>query len=169
MEPAGGEAHRGLVFALENADIAGRIWLKTLSLLDRSYYYKGLLVLVRRDRIIDAREKSLLLQLGGILGFDRRFCEATIDDLLSNTHITREPVIFSDELLRECFFRDALRLALADGYLHPMELRWLRSVAQANNQNNQWLDAIIRESKEKEETLERSAPFEIQRYFQDTL
>jgi hypothetical protein len=135
-----------------------------LSLLNRSHYYKGLLVLSRRDRFVDAREKTLLLQMGKILDFDRRFCEATIDDLLSNTHITREPVIFSEERIKECFFRDALRLAFVDGYLHPMELCWLRTVAHANNQSDQWLDAIIRESEENIGALDRSTPFEIQRY-----
>jgi hypothetical protein len=141
----------------------------TLSLLNRSNYYKGLLVLSRRDRIVDTREKDLLLQIGGILGFDRRFCEATIDELLLNTHLTREPVIFSDEHLRECFFRDALRVALVDGFLHPIELRWLRSVAHANNRSDQWLDDIIREYQEKAGTLDSSTPFEIQRYLQGTI
>jgi hypothetical protein len=135
-----------------------------LSLSNRSNYYKGLLVLSRRDRFVDARERSFLLQMGEILDFDRRFCEATIDDLLSNAHITREPVIFFDKRIRECFFHDALRLALIDGYLHPMELCWLRTVAYANKQSYQWLAAIIRESEEKIGTLDRSTPFEIQRY-----
>ena len=135
-----------------------------LSLLNRSNYYKGLLVLLRRDRIIDAREKEFMLQMGKVLDFDRRFCEATIDDLLSNTHITRDPVIFSDERIKKCFFRDALRLAFADGYLHPMELRWIKTVARANNQSKQWLNAITREFKEKKVPLNRSASFEIQRY-----
>jgi hypothetical protein len=135
-----------------------------LSLLNKSNYYRGLLVLLRRDRFVDAREKDLLLQMGEIFDFDRRFCEATIDALLSNTHITREPVIFSDERIKECFFRDALRLALVDGYLHPMELCWLRTVAHANNQSDQWLDVIIRESEERIGALDHSTPFEIQRY-----
>jgi RNAse (barnase) inhibitor barstar len=135
-----------------------------LSLLNRSNYYRGLLVLLRRDRIIDARERELMLQVGKILDFDKRFCEAAIDDLLSNTHITREPLIFSDEHVRECFFRDALRLALVDDCLHPIELRWLRAMAQANNQSEQWLEAIIREFKEKKGSQDQSAPFEIQRY-----
>jgi hypothetical protein len=135
-----------------------------LSLLDRSNYYKGLLVLMRRDRTIDAREKELMLQLGEILDFDRRFCEAAIEDLLANTHITREPIIFSDERAKECFFYDALRLALVDNCLHPMELRWLRTMARANNQSEQWLDAIIRECQEKKESQDQSAPFEIQQY-----
>jgi hypothetical protein len=139
-----------------------------LSLLNKSNYYKGLLVLLRRDRIIDAREKELMLQMGGVLDFDRRFCEAAIDDLLSNAHITRKPVIFSDERIKKCFFRDALRLAFVDGYLHPMELRWLKTVARANNQSNQWLDAITREFKEKKGALDHSAPFEIQRYLQNS-
>jgi hypothetical protein len=136
----------------------------TLSLLDRSNYYKGLLVLMRRDRIIDAREREIMLQLGEIFDFDRRFCEAAIEDLLVNAHITREPIIFSDEHVKECFFRDALRLALVDNCLHPMEMRWLRALARANNQSEQWLDAIIREFKEKNRSQDQSAPFEIQQY-----
>jgi hypothetical protein len=136
----------------------------TLSLLDKSNYYKGLLVLMRRDRIIDAREKELMLQLGEILDFDRRFCEAAIENLLTNAHITREPIIFSDEHVKKCFFHDALRLALVDNCLHPMELRWLRTMARANNQSKQWLDAIIREFEEKKESQDQSAPFEIQQY-----
>ncbi len=134
----------------------------TLPLIVRSNYYKGLLVLSRRDRVIDDRERESLIQIGEMLDFDRRFCEATINDLLSNVHITRSPVVFSDETIKECFFRDALRIAHADGCLHPTELRWLRQVAHANGKSNQWLDALIRESREK--GWDDSAPFEIQKY-----
>jgi hypothetical protein len=59
-----------------------------LPLIIRSHYYKGLLVLLRRDRIIDARERDIMLQIGEVLDFDRRFCEATIDNLLSNRNPT---------------------------------------------------------------------------------
>ena len=37
------------------------------SLMDRGNYYRGLLVLIGRDRIIDSREHELMLQLGKIL------------------------------------------------------------------------------------------------------
>ena len=129
----------------------------------KSHYYKGLLVLLRRDRIVDKREKDLMLQIGEILGFDRRFCEATINELLSNANITRDPVFFSDEVLRECFFRDAVRLALIDDNLHPSELRWLRRVAHINELSDQWLDTIIQEIQEKH-PAEDNAPFEIQQH-----
>jgi hypothetical protein len=52
----------------------------------------------------------LVLFTGGISAAD---VEGSNGEL-SNAHITRQPVIFSDEKIRECFFRDALRLALAD-------------------------------------------------------
>lgn len=127
-----------------------------------SHYYKGLLVLLRRDRIVDNREKELMLQIGEILGFDKRFCEATIDELLSNTNITRDPVYFSDGTIKECFFRDAVRLALIDGNLHPSELRWLRRVAHVNGLTDQWLDTIIQEIQKNPE--QNNAPFEIQQH-----
>ncbi len=95
----------------------------------RSHYYRGLLVVVKRDRFIDPRERELMIQIGKMLDFDRRFCEGAIDELLSNPHITRTPLIFTDEHIKECFFRDALRVALVDGNFHPAELSWLRRMA----------------------------------------
>ena len=121
----------------------------TLPLKDKSDYFKGLLVLSRRDRLINDEERNLLIKIGGILDFDKRFCEATIDDLLVNTNISRDPIVFPDENLKECFFRDALRLALSDGDLHPAEYRWLRQTAQANGWSKQRLDKIIREFRKK--------------------
>jgi len=129
----------------------------------KSQYYKGLLVLLRRDRIVHDLEKDLMLRFGDILGFEKGFCETAIDNLLSNANITRDPVFFSDDIVKECFFRDAVRLALVDGNLHPSELRWLRRVAHANGLTDPWLDAVIREAQEKFPKQE-NAPFEIQQY-----
>ena len=135
-----------------------------LPVIIRSHYYRALLVLLRRDRSVDAREKELMLKIGEILDFDRRFCEAAIDELLSNTHITREPIVFLDEKIKKCFFRDALHVALVDGYLHPSELRWLRRMAGANGRSNKWLNSLIHEFREKRESWESNSTLEIQKY-----
>ncbi len=90
---------------------------------------------------------------------DRRFCEATIDELLSNPHISRNPVTFFNDDVTECFFRDALRLANIDGCIHPLELHWLRETAYANGRSDQWLESIIRES-----PGDPSAPLDIQKH-----
>jgi hypothetical protein len=135
-----------------------------LSLVERSNYYRGLLVLSGKDRIIDPRERELMLKIGKILDFERRFCEAAIDDLLVNTHIMKEPVLFSNPSIAECFFHDAVRLALVDGDLNIKELRWLRRVAQANGRTDQWLDTVIHDFQAKKAPLDQSVTLEIQHY-----
>jgi hypothetical protein len=116
-----------------------------IPLSERGNYYRGLLVLIRKDREINTRERELMVQFGQVLDFDKRFCEAAIGDLMGNKHIRDEPVTFSDRAIAECFLRDAVLLALVDGDLHPKEVTWLKSVADANQVDNQWLqDEIIR-------------------------
>jgi len=107
---------------------------------DRSSYYKGLLILMGRDRIIDSRERDLMLRVGEILDFDKRFCEAAIDELLRNQNITHDPVVFSDPEIARCFLRDAIRLALVDDEVHHHEFVWLRNVSRVNGFPDQWLN-----------------------------
>jgi hypothetical protein len=114
-----------------------------IQLLDRGNYYRGLLVLIRSDRTIDAREYEWMIQFGQVLDFDWRFCESAIKDLLDNKHILDEPMTFSNRATAECFMRDAIRLALIDGELHPKELTWLKDVARVNGLENEWLFAEI--------------------------
>jgi hypothetical protein len=135
----------------------------TISQAERSIYYRGLLILVRRDRIIDVRERELMIRIGRMLDFDERFCEAALNDLLSNAHIKRETVIFSEALIAECFLHDAVRLALVDQELHPREMAWLRSVAQANGLSNKWLDDAVRRFSEETNPTDQF-PLAIQQY-----
>ncbi len=111
---------------------------------EKSNYYKGLLILIGKDRIIDSRERELMLEIGKILDFERRFCEAAIDDLLRNTHIADDPVTFTGREIAESFVRDAVGLALVDEELHPHELAWLKAVARANGLTDAWLEEEIR-------------------------
>jgi hypothetical protein len=110
-----------------------------IPLKDRGMYYRGLLVLIRRDQTIDAQERGLMIQIGEALDFDRRFCEAAIDDLMKNPHIKAEPVQFPDRKTAEAFINDALALALVDGNIHPKELSWVKAVAEANGISGKYL------------------------------
>jgi hypothetical protein len=114
------------------------------SLMDRGNYYRGLLVLIGRDRIIDSREHELMLQLGKILDFDVRFCEAAIADLLDNKYINDNPILFDEPEIAECFLRDGLKLALADKELHSRELSWLKTIARTNKLPDDWVDKECR-------------------------
>ena len=142
-----------------------RIWkrrLMKMPFLDRSHYYRGLLVLTRKDRLIDSREREMLLHLGRILDFDPRFCEAAIDDLLKNPHLNEEPYRFSDRGIAECFMHDAIRLALVDGHVAPNELTWLKAVARANGLAEEWLEATIRDIRENKGSVGPPGQFAVE-------
>ena len=139
-----------------------------MALLDRSLYYKGLLLLAGRDRIIDPRERELMLRFGKILDFEKRFCEAAIDNLLNNRHLTAEPVVFSNPAIAECFLRDALRLAFGDEELHPKELTWLKAIVHANGLTDKWLDAEVQGYREQKAQPVQPSPFSIENYLRES-
>jgi hypothetical protein len=124
----------------------------SISFADKGNYYRGLLVLARRDREIDPRERELLIQLGIMLDFDRRFCEAAIDDALKNRYLTDEPIKFEEREAAERFLIDGIRLALVDEKIAPREYAWLRAVAGANGIPEQWLGTEIRHCQETNES-----------------
>jgi hypothetical protein len=134
-----------------------------MSQVDKSKYYRGLLVLTRTDRNIDPRERELMLRFGTLLDFDKRFCEASIDDVLENKHLNNDPVIFDDRVTAECFLRDAIRLALVDDSMNPDELAWIQSVAGANHVPTLWLDEEIRSYLDRKPSLDPAAALEIER------
>jgi hypothetical protein len=117
---------------------------KSIPFPDRGNYYRGLLVLIRKDQTIDSHEREMMMQLGQALDFDRKFCENAVDDLLKNPNIKSEPVIFSDKEIAESFMHDAIELALADGRIHPKELSWLKAVAHANGLDFEWFLQHVR-------------------------
>jgi hypothetical protein len=134
------------------------------SLLDRSNYYRGLLVLIGRDRIIHPDEHKLMLQVGMMLDFDKRFCEAAITNLLENEHINEDPILFDDREMAECFLRDALKISLVDQELDSREFAWLQNVARTNEIQYEWLEnerRLITETALQEYSPES---FEIYRY-----
>ncbi|MEW6367891.1 MAG: hypothetical protein AB1714_24945 [Acidobacteriota bacterium] len=133
-----------------------------MSFLDRSHYYRGLLVLARKDQLLDSRERELLMRLGRLLDFDPRFCEAAIDDLLKNPHLSEKPFRFSDRGIAECFVHDAIRLALVDGQIGPGELTWLKAVARANGIEKGSLEATIEAVREGKGTVWPAGEFAIE-------
>ncbi len=103
-----------------------------ISLMDRSLYLKGLMLLIRKDRKIRDEEMQMMLSLGEKLGFDKKFCEETIKEILNNKYIIDEPPLFSNSDIAKPFLKDALQITLSDGEAHENELQWLRSVATVN-------------------------------------
>lgn len=114
-----------------------------ISLADHGLYYKGLLVLIRLDRQIDDAERTSMLRIGAVLGFERSFCEQAIREILENTHIGDDPPQFSNPTVAESFLRDGIRVAMADRRIHETEREWLRTTAAVNGLDDDWLDRAM--------------------------
>lgn len=110
-----------------------------ISVLDGSNYFKGLLLLIRRDNKITRDEHSIMTRIGKTLGFEKKFIENSIKEILKNKHITSTPPVFSTRELAQKFLKDGLILAASDNDIHPHEQAWLFTVAGKNNIDEEWL------------------------------
>jgi hypothetical protein len=102
-------------------------------ILDKSSYLKGLLLLSRKDNKVGKEEKELLVNIGRKLGFEKRFCENAVKEILQNQFIIDLPPKFSQKEIAEKFLEDGVKIALADKSLHLFELKWLAETAKINN------------------------------------
>ncbi len=112
-----------------------------ISVIDGSNYFKGLLLLVSKDRKLTETEIGMMRRIGRTLGFEKEFCETAIQDILENKYIVDAPPVFSTRDLAEKFISDGLVLAAADNEIHRAEEEWLRSVAERNGVEPLWFEA----------------------------
>jgi hypothetical protein len=109
-----------------------------ISLIDRSFYYKGLMLLIRKDCRIHYKEGNMLMYVGKILGFESEFCRNAIEEIIHNKHVVDSPPLFSQPGITFCFLKDGLRLAASDGQVHKAEMAWLETVAENNGLGALW-------------------------------
>ncbi len=109
-----------------------------ISILDGSNYFKGLLLLIRSDRKITDSEIALMKRIGKSLGFEREFCDNTINQLMENKYIIDELPEFSSKELAVKFIKDGLFIAFSDNEAHPLEEKWLESVSDKNGLDFAW-------------------------------
>jgi hypothetical protein len=99
--------------------------LMKINVIDGSNYFKGLLLLIRKDRNIAESEIQLMKGIGKTLGFEREFCNNAIHEILENKHIVDVTPKFSTKDLAIKFIKDGLALAFSDNEFHPSEEDWL--------------------------------------------
>lgn len=131
--------------------------------IDKSNYFKGLLVLVGKDKEINRNESDLIKKVGNILGFNHDFVDKAIKNFFKNKYIIEEPPVFSNYNFAEIFIKDGIRMALINNVINLDQISWLTTTTIKNNLSKQWFFI------ELESLLERNNPgfefyFEIQKY-----
>ncbi|MBI5476682.1 MAG: TerB family tellurite resistance protein [Ignavibacteriales bacterium] len=113
-----------------------------ITVIDRSNYFKGLLLLIRKDSQITESEIQLMKRIGKTLGFDPEFCENAIDEILENKYIVDMPPEFSSKELAIKFIKDGLAIAFSDNAVHPSEAEWLKAAAEKNDLDLSWFHQV---------------------------
>ncbi|HLP16874.1 MAG TPA: hypothetical protein VK470_11480 [Bacteroidota bacterium] len=110
-----------------------------ISMIDGSNYFKGLLVLIARDREVTEPEIELMKRLGKSLGFEKKFCQNAINEILDNTYVDTTPPEFSNKELAMMFIKDGLTISFSDHLIHPFEEAWLNEAAVKNGIDSYWV------------------------------
>ena len=106
---------------------------------DEKKYFKSLLLLIGKNKIISDEEKELLMNTCDTLGFNDDFCKDEIENACDHNYIIDEPPLFSDQNVAKILLKDGIRIALADKEPHLYELYWLRAIAKKNQIADYWL------------------------------
>lgn len=135
-----------------------------LEYVDRSNYLRGILILIGIDKVISEEEREIILGIGKTLGFEKKFCETAISELLDNEYILQDVPKFSDIKLAESFIIDGLKVAVSDNELNPSELEFLKLTADANKLNNVWLSETIRDFFENPNSIRENGKLSVTDY-----
>lgn len=106
--------------------------------IDRSNYLRGILIVVAKDRKISEEERNYVMKVGAKLGFEKKFCQSAINEILDNQFIQFEPPKFEDKEIAKQFLIDGIGLAYADFNFHPKEIEFLRDTAKVNSIEEDW-------------------------------
>jgi len=138
-----------------------------LTMLDRSTYFKGLLLLIKKDNVVTEGEKELMIKIGQTLGFEKTFIESSIKDLMENQYITDDVPVFSDKAIAESFILDGLKVAFSDDEFSAEELELLTSIAEQNGIDRDWLMLLISKYLKHLETLNHNEFLFVTKYLKD--
>ncbi|MDP3831904.1 MAG: hypothetical protein Q8Q47_11580 [Ignavibacteriaceae bacterium] len=133
-----------------------------LNLIDKSNYFKGLLILIRKKKAVTESTRRTVKRIAAVLDFDQDFVDSSIKNLLVNKNIVEAQPKFSDCRLAESFIKDGLRLALSDGVLNLLQVQWLAITAEKNNLSKQWFFMELEDFFDQYESNSGST-FEIQK------
>lgn len=136
-------------------------------MMDRSSYFKGLLLLIKRDNVVTSEEKTLMIKIGKTLGFEKIFIESSISNLLENDFITNDVPVFSNRSFAESFILDGLKVAFSDDEFAAEELEHLTEIADKNGIDREWLMMLIAKYIQHSETLNTNEFLFVTKYLND--
>jgi len=109
-------------------------------LIDKSNYFRGLLLLASRDNKISVREQGSIRKIARILNYEQEFVENALSGLLENQYISKEPPEFANKEFAKAFIKDGIKMVFVNWSAHFEEIKWLKQVSIKNGLPLDWFD-----------------------------
>lgn len=138
-----------------------------LTIFDRSAYFKGLLLLIKKDNVVSEGENILMIKIGQTLGFDKSFIESAVQELMENEFLTDDVPVFSHKSIAESFILDGLKLSFSDNDFSAEELEHLTSIAKQNGIDKDWFMILIARYLKHSDTLNNNEFLFVTKYLND--
>lgn len=134
---------------------------------EKSTYFKGLLLLIKKDKVIEEAERKLMQKVGKILGFEKEFIKNSIDNLLENKYITDDVPKFTSKIIAESFLLDGLKLSFSDNDFSMEEINFLSEVTKQNGLDSEWFSSLLKSYLSHFETLNDNSFLFIEKYLEE--
>jgi len=119
------------------------------TILDKSNYLKGLLIVAKMNNKIDEGEKDIIANVSSRFGFSQDFLTEAMQTILANDFVSNTPIQFSKPVVAEKFIQECLQLVNSKDDPAPRELLWLSEVAKINELDYDWFLKEKRASQKK--------------------
>ncbi|MGD8779671.1 MAG: hypothetical protein PVH88_11995 [Ignavibacteria bacterium] len=127
--------------------------------IDKSNFFRGLLLLVSKDNKITNSEKESILSIGKSLGYSDDYCRSSVNEILINKYISNKPPKFTDKNTAKKFIDTGIQIAISDYNLHIEEINWIFETAKSNQIDRVWVeDRLIKMFKENGQNKEIIKP-----------
>jgi len=133
---------------------------------ERSKYFKGLLLLIKKDAVIQEAEQKLIQKVGKILSFEKDFIQSSIDNLLENQYLIEDIPKFSSKVIAESFLLDGLKLSFSDNDFSPEEIEYLTEVAKQNGLDSEWFSSMLKSYLSHFDTLNDNSFLFLEKYLE---
>lgn len=113
---------------MENA----KLNVKEIDYKDRSEFLRGLSVIIRKNNCRNIDGTTMFLTIGKYLGFEKGFCEKSLEHLMVNKYISEKPPVFSNEFIAESIIDEVTKIM---SQTHPMSGTTVELLQLAANVN----------------------------------
>ncbi len=135
-----------------------------LNLIDKSNYFRAMLLLSGKDKKISSSERNFIDILGQKLGFEKSFTRQAVSSLFENDYIKNEPPVFSNSEIAKSFILDGIKLIITDPKLNQQEIDWLVKVAKANGLDEAFIYDEIKKFRSNEIPQTEQLSLEVENY-----